>query len=202
MKHPYDTLTNKQLYKLALAILLMKNKKRRQKPPVKIITNKNKYTMKKENNGAPNESVTSELELQRVTSNEMGIQSIDLSQGNLPDLEESQVIPFDLNSDYWSPKLPGETKKVFFDSIKISQAQDINNKDVMIDLECAFFFEKIQGEVKTVRNGSKRLVAILINNNIQRGTPLQIEYLGKKKNSTNSFMSDDWSVKPLMLKIK
>lgn len=152
-------------------------------------------------NGNSDKTPSMEVEI-HTNKNALPLTPIDITNGNLPDLDDAEVIPLDLSSEYWTPKLPGETKKVYFDTIKVSQVQDVNNKEVLIDLPCAFFFEKINGEVKTIRNGSKRLVAILENNNIERGTPLQIEYLGKKKNSTNSYMSDEWSCKPLMLKLK
>jgi len=48
--------------------------------------------------------------------------------------------------------------------------------------------------VRTVVNGSKRLVAVFENNEIAPNTPVQITYKGKKKNRTNGNMSDDWSV--------
>lgn len=136
---------------------------------------------------------------------DLGVQAIDVNSGNLPDLEDADELPLDLMSNYWSPALPGETKRVFFDSIKTRAVQDQQNPEVVIDLPCAYFFEKVKDkngvpEIKTISNGSKRLVAAIENNNIQRGTPLVIEYLGKKRNATNSFSSDDWSVKPLILK--
>lgn len=127
--------------------------------------------------------------------------TVDMSNGDLPDLDEADVVPLDLASSYWTPQQPGEFKRVYFDDIKVMQVQDNNDKEVVFDLPCAFFFEKTKGEVKTYCNGSKRLVAIMERNHIERGTPILITYLGKKRNSTNSFMSDDWSVKPLILKI-
>lgn len=125
---------------------------------------------------------------------------VDLTNGNLPNLEDADEIPLDLMSNYWSPVQHGETKRVFFDCIKMRQVQDNANPDVLIDLPCAFFFEKVKGEIKTISNGSKRLVAAIESNNLKRFTPLSITYLGKKRNSTNSFLSDDWRVTPLSIK--
>lgn len=151
-----------------------------------------------EENGATTQST--ELELHKETS--LPLTPVDLNGGNLPDLDAAEEVPLDLMSNYWSPNLPGETKRVFFDCIRIRQIQDNANPEVLIDLPCAFFFEKIKGEVKTISNGSKRLVAAIETNGITRGTPLVITYIGKKRNATNSFSSDDWSIRPLVLNIK
>lgn len=131
----------------------------------------------------------------------LSIPTVDLSNGDLPDLDEADVVPLDMASNYWSPTQPGESKRVYFDKIQVVQVQDSQDKEVVIDLPCAYLFEKSNGEVKTYCNGSKRLVAIFERNHIERGTPILITYLGKKRNSTNAFLSDDWSVKPLILKI-
>lgn len=135
-------------------------------------------------------------------NNAMPLMPVDMSHGDLPDLDDAEEIPFDLMGDYWSPSLAGEEKRLFFDSIKSRQVQDNQNPEVTLDLPCAYFFEKVNGEIKTITNGSKRLVAAIENNHIQRGTPLVVTYLGKKRNTTNSFMSDNWSVRPLVLKLK
>lgn len=136
------------------------------------------------------------------SNNIMQLPTVDLNQGDLPDLDDADVIPLDMASNYWSPVNVGENKRVYFDKIEVMQVQDNNDKEVVIDLPCVFMFEKTKGDVKTFQNGSKRLVAIFERSHIERGTPVIITYLGKKKNSTNSFLSDDWSVKPLLLKIK
>lgn len=125
---------------------------------------------------------------------------VDMSSGDLPDLSEAEEIPLDLMADYWTPTVMNETKRVFFDCVKPRQVLD-NATGELMELQCAFFFERsASGEVKTISNGSKRLVGIFEAGNIQRGTPIVITYLGKKRNTSNSFMSDNWSVKPLILK--
>lgn len=135
-----------------------------------------------------------------VQTTEAGFQIFDMTK-DLPDLELSETLPFDLMGDYWTPTVKGESKKVFFDKIQVRSVKDMQNEDVIIELECAFFLEKIDGEVKTVCNGSKRLVGALQTNSIQRGTPLLITYMGKKKNNTNSYQSDQWSIKPLIINL-
>lgn len=121
---------------------------------------------------------------------------------SLPDLSKAVEMPLDLMSDYWTPENPGETKFVFFDRIDVSQVLTQDESPVLIDLECAYFLEQdSRMEIKSVRNGSKRLVGALLAQNVQRGTALKITYLGKKKNRSNAFKSDSWSIKPLILSI-
>jgi hypothetical protein len=132
-------------------------------------------------------------------NNNVSFPTVDLTKP-LPSLDDAQSVPFDLMADYWTPETPGESKRMFFDRIDVRGVKDMNSEDI-IDLECAFFLENINGEVKSVSNGSKRLVGALQANNIKRGTPLLVTYLGKKTNKTNSFKSDSWSVKPLVVNI-
>lgn len=130
------------------------------------------------------------------------LQSFDL-MGNLPNLAEAKVIPADLTSDYWTPEKEGEFKLCFFQEIKNSTYTDEKSGET-IELPCIVLLEqKSNGELKTIRNGSKRLVASLEDalhqGKVASGTPLRIEFLGKQKNATNSFQSDRWSVKPLFV---
>lgn len=130
------------------------------------------------------------------------VQTIDLSTG-FPNLDNADVIPVDLMADYWTPENSGEEKRVIFIEVKnrtvISQDPDAAGE--VLDLACAYFATQENGEIKTVSNGSKRLVAALENFGAQRGMPFLITYLGKKKNATNAFKSDNWSVKPLRLAV-
>lgn len=127
---------------------------------------------------------------------------VNLDNGMIPDLSNAKEVPFDLMSDYWTPETPGESKRLVFDSIRMRGVKDMNS-DNTIDLECAFFFEQGEkGEVKTICNGSRRLVGVIESYNIERGTPLLVTYKGKKKNATNSFFSDIWSVKPLIINVE
>jgi len=129
------------------------------------------------------------------------LQVIDLT-ASIPDLEMAQEVPFDLMADYWTPEAKGESKRVYFDCIKEREIRDIQDPNVTATLRCAYFFEKEKGQpVKTISNGSKRLVGVIEDMKIQRGTPLLITYQGKKKNATNTFSSDNWSIKPLLIKL-
>jgi len=119
---------------------------------------------------------------------------------DIDQLDTATSAPIDLMSDYWTPDTPGELKRVLFDRIDASQVL-VPETGELIDLECAFFYFKDNGVVKQIRNGSKRLVGALQSYNIQRGTALEVKFLGKKQNRTNAFKSDNWSIKPLILQI-
>jgi len=124
---------------------------------------------------------------------------VDLSSEEFPDMDNTDVAPIDLMSEYWTPKVAGEKKKVVFAHFGEMEVLDQKtNPPSPQMLKCAFFYEKQGEHIKCVSNGSKRLVGALESLHLAPGTLLQVEYLGKKKNSTNSNMSDDWSVKPLV----
>src|SRR5690349_7625587 len=120
------------------------------------------------------------------------IQVADMSK-EVPNLDNATPLPLDLMADYWTPQSPGEAKRVFFDRIDYRQVKDMNS-DETIELECAFFIEKVNGEAKSISNGSRRLVGALQSLGIVRGSALLITYQGKKKNKSNNFMSDSWSI--------
>ena len=121
----------------------------------------------------------------------------------IPDLTKAVVLPADLTSEYWSPEIEGEHKNVFFQEIKQSTYTDEKTGE-SIELPCVVMVEQTSDQtLKTFRNGSKRLVAAIEESlklgKIGQGTPLRIEYLGKQKNATNAYLSDRWSVKPLIM---
>ena len=133
---------------------------------------------------------------------ESKIKSFDLT-GNLPNInsELAKALPIDLMSDYWTPEEVGEQKRVFFSKIGMRKVLDQETGE-LIDLESAFFIEqKESGELSQVSNGSKRLVGAISAAEIQTGTPLLITYKGKKRNKSNQYSSDNWSVKPIIVNI-
>lgn len=132
-----------------------------------------------------------------MTQNGMTPLVVDLGE-ELPDLTQFDEAPIDLMADYWTPEKFGETKRVIFLEIKPRMILDQVSQD-QIELESAYFMEKDGAEWRQISNGSKRLIAALINRKIQPGTALSIKYLGKVKNKTNNFKSDNWSVKILIL---
>ena len=134
------------------------------------------------------------------------IQAADLSTSDLPSLEDAQELPVDLCGNYWTPGHAGEFKKMFFVEIKPQKVLSANGTVDLIDLDCAIFLERSEdGVVQTVTNGSRRLVGILEqyieNGSLKSGVPLKITYMGKRKNKTNNFQSDNWSVKPLRINL-
>lgn len=133
------------------------------------------------------------------------VQTVDLA-GNLPSLKDAQELPIDLCGNYWTPEMPGESKRVFFVEIKAQKVLSAQGTGELIDLDCAVFVEQNEdGSLATVTNGSRRLVGILeqyaSNGLIKNGTPLKITFMGKRKNKTNSYSSDNWSVKPLRINL-
>lgn len=118
---------------------------------------------------------------------------------NLPDLSKAQVAPTELLGDYWTPEAPGETKRVFFigfDTQSVIEQATGESRDLTI----VKFLEKQGEELRTIRNGSARLVGVFeqFAKEVKAGDPFQITYLGKKKTNTGKF-ADSWSVKPLIL---
>ena len=136
----------------------------------------------------------------KADQNVQRFKTVDLENaGDFPDLETASVLPMDLMSTYWTPETPGESKNVVFSHIDDSELIDPDSGEIKM-LRTAHFFEQKNGEISSVRNASKRLVGAIESSKIVRGTPLRISYLGKKKNVNNAFKSDDWSVKPLLIK--
>lgn len=106
------------------------------------------------------------------------------------DLSKLEVASVDLSQQYWTPEKVGEKRRMFFSCVQDRIVVDQKTgEDIM--LPCVSF---IDGENRTVVNGSKRLVAVFQNNEIAADTPVQVTYNGKVKNRTNGNMSDDWSV--------
>ncbi len=133
-------------------------------------------------------------------------QAFDMTQP-LPNLhKEAREIPIDLSSTYWTPEVEGESRRGFYQRIESSTY--VNEKSgEAIELPCVIFIaQNANGEITTIRNGSKRLVASIDeavqDGRISPGMPLIITYLGKVKNKTNSYFSDRWSVKPLIVNQK
>ena len=146
-----------------------------------------------------------QTEIATTDNNAFVAQQIDL-KGALPDLNKADEMPIDLCGNYWTPEAEGETKRVYFVGIEPQKVLSSDGSNEIIDLVCAVFLEQLPDtSVRTITNGSRRLVGVLeayiAQGHIGHGTPLQIAYMGKKKNKTNSFMSDSWSIKPLIIKI-
>lgn len=127
-------------------------------------------------------------------------QPLGLSMESLDSLDKMEAAEFDLSSEYWSPKLAGEQRRVIFDRIANSKVPSVEDDEILIDLLCVFMFVKENGVAKQICNASKRLVGTFRSIEAVRGQAFEITYEGKKKNATNSFQSDSWSIKPLFKK--
>lgn len=140
----------------------------------------------------------------KSTDTTLVLESFDLSdRASLPDLSKSTALPTDFTSVYWSPQVEGDTIRAFYNGIEIIPCLDQKTNE-LIDLPCVLLLAQ---DPKTknlinMRNGSKRLVATLRDHEekttISRGTPLEITYMGKKRNKRNENSSDHWSIKPLV----
>lgn len=122
----------------------------------------------------------------------------------LPNLHEAATSHRELSSTYWTPEAEGEYKVgVVIDMKEETYTNDKSGETVK--LPCVVMLSQEEdGSFNTIRNGSKRLFAT-IENAIESGelvigeTPLRIAFMGKSRNKTNAFMSDRWSVKPILL---
>lgn len=116
----------------------------------------------------------------------------------LPDLSKGEAAPVELLGEYWTPMQVGETKRVFFYDIDENLNIDPQSGEYR-EQPTVRFLTQVDGDYRLIRNSSSRLVGIFqqLQNRIKPGDAFEIKYLGKKKNSTNAFSSDTWSVKQL-----
>lgn len=136
---------------------------------------------------------------------ENAVSVVDFSR--LPNLNEAQVNPVELSGEYWTPEKEGESKRVFFAGLVEESVLEMESGETR-QLIVVKFVEQRDGQLRAIRNGSRRLVGIFEqfanpdnpNPTVKIGDAFEITYLGKRKNSTNSFKSDNWSVKPLTFK--
>jgi len=138
-----------------------------------------------------------EIALNDGSQNQQIIKSSIIDISKPFNLDNAQETPFDLMTDYWTPQNSGETKRVVFAKIGNRQVQDSKTGEV-IELECAFFLEPVDGNVKMISNGSRRLVGAMSEPSIVPGMAFIISYKGKKR-FRNGNTGDDWSVKPLII---
>lgn len=120
---------------------------------------------------------------------------------NLPDLQEAEAEPVEMSGEYWTPEKEGETRRLFFVGLNMENVVDMESGETR-EMLVAQFAESRNGELRAIRNGSRRLVGIFesFEKSIKPGDAFEIKYLGKRKNSTNSYKSDNWSVKRLRIR--
>lgn len=129
------------------------------------------------------------------------VEERNLAFANLPDLSKAEVAPVELAGEYWSPTEVGEKKRVFFVGITEENVLEMETGENR-QLTVVKFVENVAGDLRAIRNGSRRLVGIFeqFSTSIKPGDAFEITYLGKKKNQGNSFKSDNWSVKNLIIR--
>lgn len=130
------------------------------------------------------------------TQNQIAVieqQPLPITLSDFASLETATSTNIDIMTEYLTPT-PGEVFRCYFDKLETTMAPDITTGEPT-ELLHAFFFIEENGQVKRIRNASKRLVGAL--GNVPRGMPLEITYLGKVRNKNNSFMSDNWRIIPL-----
>ena len=134
--------------------------------------------------------------MEKITTQSAEIAKVDFS--SLPNLSEGKPEQVELSGEYWTPEKEGETKRVFFAGLYNETVIEPESGESR-ELLTAKFIEQKDGALHTIRNSSRRLVGIFetFAGSITPGAAFEITYLGRKKNSTNSFKSDNWSVKPL-----
>lgn len=132
-----------------------------------------------------------------TTNKQVNVEAVDFS--NLPDLSKAEVQPVELSGEYWTPENVGEKKRVFFAGLVEEVVLEPETGENRTLLVAKFIERQADGELRAIRNGSRRLVGIFeqFSNSVKPGDAFEITYLGKKKNNTNSFRSDNWSVKAL-----
>jgi hypothetical protein len=120
---------------------------------------------------------------------------------NLPDLSKAEAEPVEMSGEYWTPEKEGETRRLFFVGLNMENVVEMESGESR-ELLVAQFAENVNGQLRAVRNGSRRLVGIFesFQASIKPGDAFEITYLGKKKNVSNSYKSDNWSVKRLIIK--
>jgi len=135
-----------------------------------------------------------------MNNQELVAQNNQIVIANLPDLDKAEVSPAELLGDYWSPEKEGECKRVFFLKFDTQSVIEQSTGETR-DLNVVMFLEKQGNNIRTIRNGSARLVGVFeqFARDLKPGDPFLITYLGRKKTTTGK-QADNWSVKPLIIK--
>ena len=127
----------------------------------------------------------------------------------LPSKDKLEVVPVNLSAEYWSPQAVGELKEALFVGIQLGRkVKSFNNPNELVPLDCCEFIEEIlikdeEGKVigkkfQTFFCGQSHLVSLF--KTLPAGGVYQIVYTGKRKNKTNSNMSDTFEVFVMLLK--
>lgn len=119
-----------------------------------------------------------------------------IDHATMPDLAGMRPVGIDLVLNYWTPSEAEEYRDVIFMSIKTIDYPGRDNPEVLESRPTAILVEQnADGTYTTISNSSSRLISAL--QPLNPKTPIRITYKGKQKNSTNSNMSDSWSIHAL-----
>ena len=121
----------------------------------------------------------------------------------LPSKEKLEVVPVNLSAEYWSPQAVGEVKEALFVGIQAGRmVKSFNNPNELVPLDCCEFIEEVTvrddsgkevgRKFQTFFCGQSHLVSLF--KTLPQGGVYQIIYTGKRKNKTNSNMSDNFEV--------
>ena len=78
---------------------------------------------------------------------------------NLPDLSKAEPEPIEMSGEYWTPEKEGETRRLFFVRLNMENVVEMETGDTR-ELLVVQFAEHVNGDLRAVRNGSRRLVGI------------------------------------------
>lgn len=113
-------------------------------------------------------------------------------EGNLPALSHSDLAKgqrattVSLSSQYWSPRTPGESKRLVFDGFDI-ETHFSQYSNAEIELEVAVFIEFLEnGTQRRVTNGAKQLVGTLREKEIMQYEVLDVIYSERMAQKSNS----------------
>lgn len=124
----------------------------------------------------------------------------------LPSIQKTQAANVPLQVEYWSPEKEGEAKRGWILGVEPQEVADMETGELKLLESVLFVEETADGKKARFFNASRILVAN-VKAAIMRGevvpasilTPVQITYLGKKKNRSNQRLSGRWEILPLVV---
>lgn len=110
----------------------------------------------------------------------------------LQPLDKADRVGLNLIGNYWSPTKEGESRRLYF--IKIEKVEKLKDEDTGETelLPTAILVDPLTKEV--VYQSSARLVGFFDRVKKEENLAFEIVYKGKRRNTTNAYMSDDWEV--------
>lgn len=125
----------------------------------------------------------------------------------LPSIQLTQAANVPLQVEYWSPETEGEAKRGWILGVEPQEVADLETGELKLLESVLFVEETADGKKARFFNASRILVAN-VKSAIARGEiipasllcPVQITYLGKKKNRSNQKMSGKWEILPLVVR--